>query len=46
METPLAGNQTKDDVISSEVVEDTIDRKLVGSLIYLVNTMAKHVLCS
>ena len=38
METPLAGNWRKDNDTSGEVVEDTIYRKLVGSLIYLVNT--------
>eukprot|EP00253_Pinus_taeda_P026482 PITA_26482 len=38
METPLAGNWRKEDVTSSEVVEDTIYTKLLGSLMYLVNT--------
>ena len=36
METPLAGNLRKEDATLGEVVEDT--RKLVGSLMYLVNT--------
>eukprot|EP00253_Pinus_taeda_P016060 PITA_16060 len=38
MNTPLAGNWTKEDATSDEVVEVTIYRKLVGSLMYLVNT--------
>jgi len=38
IETPLARNWRKEDSISSEVVEATIYRKLVGSLTYLVNT--------
>ena len=38
METPLAGNWRKEDATSGEVVEATIYRQLVGSLIYLVNT--------
>jgi len=38
METPLVGNWTKDDPTFSEVVEATIYRKLLGSLMYLVNT--------
>ena len=37
METPLDGNWRKDDVILGEVVEVTIYRQLVGSLMYLVN---------
>ena len=39
METPLAGNWTKEDATSGEVVEGTIYRRLVGSLMYLVNTL-------
>jgi len=38
METPLASNWRKEDATSGEVVEDTINRHLVGSLMYLVNT--------
>jgi hypothetical protein len=38
METPLAGNWRKEDATSGEVVEATIYRQLVGSLMYLVNT--------
>ena len=38
METPIGGNWRKEDATSDEVVEATIYRKLVGSLIYLVNT--------
>eukprot|EP00253_Pinus_taeda_P022324 PITA_22324 len=38
METPLARNWRKEDATSSEVVEATIYKKLVGSLMYLVNT--------
>eukprot|EP00253_Pinus_taeda_P011143 PITA_11143 len=38
METPLADNWRKEDAISGEVVEDTIYRQLVGSLMYSVNT--------
>eukprot|EP00253_Pinus_taeda_P011305 PITA_11305 len=38
METPLVGNCGKEDATLGEVVESTIYRKLVGSLMYLVNT--------
>ena len=38
METPLAGDWRKEDATSREVVEATIYRQLVGSLMYLVNT--------
>ena len=38
METPLAGNWRKEDATSGEVVEATMYRQLVGSLMYLVNT--------
>ena len=38
METPLAGNWRKEDATLGEVVDATIYRQLVGSLIYLVNT--------
>eukprot|EP00253_Pinus_taeda_P024294 PITA_24294 len=38
METPLAGNLRKEDVTSSEVVETTIYRHLMGSFFYFVNT--------
>jgi len=38
METPLVGNWRKEDATSGEVVDATIYRKLVGSLMYLVNT--------
>eukprot|EP00253_Pinus_taeda_P036490 PITA_36490 len=38
METPLASNWRKEDATLGEVVEDTIYRQLVGSLMYLVNT--------
>jgi len=38
IETPLAGNWRKEDATSGEVVEATIYRQLVGSLMYLVNT--------
>ena len=38
METPLVENWRKEDATSSEVVEATIYRQLVGSLMYLVNT--------
>lgn len=36
MQTPLAGNQRKEDTTSGEVVVATIYQKLVGSLMYLV----------
>jgi len=38
METPLAGNWRKEDATSGEVVEATIYKQRVGSLIYLMNT--------
>eukprot|EP00253_Pinus_taeda_P011278 PITA_11278 len=38
METPLVGNWRKEDANSGEVVEATIYKQLVGSLMYLVNT--------
>jgi len=38
METPLAGSWRKEDATSGEVVEATIYRHLVGSLMYVVNT--------
>lgn len=38
MEIPLVGNWRKEDVTSSEVVEATIYRQLVGSLMYFVKT--------
>eukprot|EP00253_Pinus_taeda_P002037 PITA_02037 len=38
MKTHLAGNYWKEDVTSREVVEDTVYRELVGSVMYLVNT--------
>jgi len=37
METPLVGNWRKEDANSRELVKTTIYRKLVGSLMYLVN---------
>jgi hypothetical protein len=38
MDTPLPGNWRKKDVTSGEVVDATVYRQLVGSLMYLVNT--------
>ena len=38
METPLTGNLRKEDATSWEVVEVIVYKKLVGSLMYLVNT--------
>ena len=38
MQTPLAGNWRKEDATSGEVVEATMYRQLVCSLMYLVNT--------
>eukprot|EP00253_Pinus_taeda_P008612 PITA_08612 len=38
MQTPLEGNWRKEDPTSGEVVEATVYRQLVGSLMYLVNT--------
>ena len=34
MDTPLPGNWRKEDATSGEVVDDTVYRQLVGSLIY------------
>ena len=39
MNTPLPGNWRKEDATSREVVDATVYRQLVGSLIYLVNTI-------
>ena len=38
MDTPLPGNWRKEDATSREVVDATVYSKLVGSLVYLVNT--------
>lgn len=38
METPLASNWRKEDATSGEVVEATIYRQIMGSLMCLVNT--------
>ena len=38
MDTPLLGNWRKEDATSKKVVDDTVYRKLVGLLMYLVNT--------
>ena len=38
IDTPLPGGQRKEDATSAEVVDATIYRQLVGSLMYLVNT--------
>ena len=38
METPLLGNWSKEDATLAEVVDATVYRQLVGSLMYLVNT--------
>ena len=38
MDTSLLGNWRKEDATSVEVVDATIYRQLVGSLMYLVNT--------
>jgi hypothetical protein len=38
MDTPLLGNWRKEDATSGEVVDVIVYRKLVGSLMYLVNT--------
>ena len=38
MDTPLASNQRKEDATSGEEVEAIVYGKLVGSLMYLVNT--------
>ena len=37
MDTPLPGNWRKEDDTSGEVVDATVYRQLVGSLMYLVN---------
>ena len=36
MDTPLPGNWRKEDATSVEVVDGTVYRELVGSLMYLV----------
>ena len=41
MDTPLPGNWRKEDATSGEVVDATIYRQLVGSLMYLVNTIPR-----
>ena len=38
IDTPLPGNWKKEDATSVEVVDATVYRQLVGSLMYLVNT--------
>ena len=38
IDTPLPGGWRKEDATSAEVVDATIYRQLVGSLMYLVNT--------
>jgi hypothetical protein len=38
MDTPLLGNWRKEDATSGEVVDAIVYRRLVGSLMYLVNT--------
>ena len=38
MDTPLARSQKKEDFTLGEEVEATIYKKLMGSLMYLVNT--------
>eukprot|EP00253_Pinus_taeda_P009711 PITA_09711 len=38
VDTPLLGGQRKEDATSAEVVDATVYRQLVGSLMYLVNT--------
>ena len=38
IDTPLPGNWRKEEVTSAEVVDATIYRYLVGSLMHLVNT--------
>ena len=38
METPFPQNWKKEDATSGEVVDATVYRQLVGSLMYLVNT--------
>ena len=39
MDTPLPGNWRKEDATSGEVVDAIVYRQLVGSLMYLVNTI-------
>ena len=39
IDTPLPGNWRKDDATSAEVVDATVYPQLVGSLMYLVNTI-------
>jgi hypothetical protein len=47
MDTPLPRNWRKEDATTSgEVVDATFYRQLVGSLMYLVNTRPRHLLCS
>ena len=41
MDTPLPENWRKEDATSGEVVDDSVYRQLVGSLMYLVNTRLK-----
>ena len=38
IDTPLPGGWRKEDATSAEVVDATVYRQLVGSLMYLVNT--------
>ena len=38
VDTPLPGGLRKEDATSAEVVDATVYRQLVGSLMYLVNT--------
>ena len=38
VDTPLPGGWRKEDATSAEVVDSTVYRQLVGSLMYLVNT--------
>ena len=38
IDTPLLGGWRKEDATSAEVVDATVYRQLVGSLMYLVNT--------
>ena len=38
MQSPLAGNWRKEVAASREVVKNIVYKKLVGSLMYLVNT--------
>ena len=38
VDTPLPGGWRKEDATSVEVVDATVYRQLVGSLMYLVNT--------